>query len=128
MKHVHADLIKQWLDDTDTKFEQPLDNNGGWVAISVRELASGFGEGSRVKPKTININGFEVPEPIRDPLFDNDIYYAAGSAFAPFLYRWRSSAEDYVRLYAGIIHSTKEAAQKHTGALRSFTERNNPSQ
>lgn len=77
----------------------------------------------RRKPKTININGHEVPEPVRSPLEKDTIYYV------PILHwvdkcdesRWGAHKLDLVFLKRGLIHLSEEAASKHAEALLSFT-------
>jgi hypothetical protein len=83
----------------------------------------------RRKPRTININGHEVPEPVREPLGEGDAYYyvsfdslytANGASEA----RWYEVAGvSRFRLDKGIIHLTRESAEIHAKALLSFTEK-----
>lgn len=78
----------------------------------------------KIKPKTININGFEVPEPIRKPLSFKEVYYIA--VLTENLYycqEWADSTKDMKNLKAGIVHLTKEAAEIHAKALLSFTKK-----
>ena len=79
----------------------------------------------RIKPATIKINGFEVPEPMRvEPQF-HSVYWT------PYVYSlnelacawtWIGSESEKERLRKGICHTTKEAAEAHAKALLSFTE------
>lgn len=84
----------------------------------------------QVKPKTININGIEVPEPVRE-LEERSLCYWApnfgGPAENPVVNffvapGWDSSYQ--IRKYQamGFVHSTKEAALLHREALLSFTQ------
>ena len=76
----------------------------------------------RRKPKTININGHDVPEPVREPLENGREYWVADvSKYYPPNYDWYDDEYDAFRLKRGIIHLTKEAAQQHVDALLSFT-------
>lgn len=77
----------------------------------------------RVKPKTININGIEVPEPAKD-LKIGDRYWV------PNLGVERERAIEYIFDHSyrsdthrdmGFAHRTKEAAELHAQALVSFT-------
>ena len=75
------------------------------------------------KPRTININGYEVPEPVREPLQDGDQYWIADTTgWSSFC--WRDYPDDRRWLANGLIHLTEEAAQAHVEALLSFTRRN----
>lgn len=72
--HIHAELMAQYAEDaltTNRPWElwevmpvnsewMPLYDNPSW------NTATKY----RRKQKTININGFEVPEPVREPLLD----------------------------------------------------------
>lgn len=76
-----------------------------------------------IKPKTININGFEVPEPVREPLKEGEDYWLVnmddehGFVFS----QWRNKKNDNFWLSKGMIHRSEAAAVLHTNALWSFT-------
>jgi hypothetical protein len=78
----------------------------------------------RRQPKTITINGIEVPEPLKiKPV--NIINYFVPSVYSHKLFDSFSWSGDQVddRLFErGIVHLTKEAAIKHAEALISFTK------
>ncbi|PJK01481.1 hypothetical protein CO615_04175 [Lysobacteraceae bacterium NML75-0749] len=77
----------------------------------------------RRKPRTININGHEVPEPIREPPKYNSPYYMPEFKY-PELYErffWEGDHTDMHRLKSGLMHLTKDAAIAHARALLSFT-------
>jgi hypothetical protein len=77
----------------------------------------------RRKPKTITINGIEVPEPLRNELKLGDRYFMPNLDFAGVTDGvWDNVDNDYERLKSGIVHLTKEAAIKHAEALISFTK------
>lgn len=77
----------------------------------------------RRKPRTININGFEVPEPVREPLQDWQKYFIPSLASDNGIdcHTWHGDEYDDKWLAKGIIHLTKEAAETHAKALLSFT-------
>ena len=76
------------------------------------------------KPKTININGFEVPEPLRDAPNDGETYYIVNltenRVYCVICCGTFSLSQQWLK--SGIIHSTKEAAEIHLKALLSFTQ------
>jgi len=81
------------------------------------------GQDISIKPETININGHEVPAPVREPLELGKMYL-----FVHFWddavvseVTWSDDRVDRHRLKWGLIHSTKEAAIAHAEALLSFT-------
>jgi hypothetical protein len=75
----------------------------------------------RHKIKTININGFEVPEPLREEPIKNSIYWVIGTDES-YSCNWRDLDFEKDRLKNGICHLTKEAAEIHRNALLSFTK------
>jgi hypothetical protein len=73
----------------------------------------------RIKHKTININGFEVPEPVKQALEEGTRYYVA-SLRTIYDYAWKNDHADNELLRSRLIHLTKEAAKLHKEALLSF--------
>lgn len=78
----------------------------------------------RIKPKTININGHEVPEPLRAaPKYNTTYYITSVHNKEPYrAYIWHDDDIDTILLKRGICHLNKEAAIAHAKALLSFTE------
>jgi hypothetical protein len=130
MKHKHAELMALYAQDaaeTDRPWERweyctmvkarwrPIDYNPLWdESVEYRR-----------KPRTIKINGFEVPEPVREPLEDGQEYYevSIGSADNVVKYTWRGESWDFHTMEKGIVHLTKKAAMLHAEALLSFTKK-----
>lgn len=87
-------------------------------------------QGIRVKPRTININGHEVPEPARvAPEPDEPFWLPAilsGDSETTSARRWTGTHGCYRWLQQGLIHLTKEAASAHAAALISFTDTTTP--
>jgi len=77
----------------------------------------------RIAPKTISINGHEVPEPCREKLEHNTEYFfpcpSHPDDYGTFY--WNDHKHNFYHLKAGFVHLTKEAAIKHAEALLSFT-------
>ena len=127
MGHIHAELMAQYAEDaleTDKPWERwefshddrdflPLASHPQWIIDNKY----------RRKAKTILINGYEVPEPCRTPLDIDDVYWTfiffAEEGVIQF--DWADNSKDNSCLRNGVIHLTKEAAEKHFNALRSFT-------
>ena len=78
----------------------------------------------RRKPRTININGHEVPEPMRVAPEIGVTYWVADPVHerksCEFCWDSNTHAPKWLRL--GLCHSTREAAEAHARALLSFTE------
>lgn len=111
---------------------QWFDSGKKWVSvISNKQILIDIGCGTalppceyRIKPCTININGHEVPEPMRVAPEKETRYYAP-HVLAEDLYvcwTWHGNSTDNRLLLLGITHKTKEAAITHAKALLSFTE------
>lgn len=77
----------------------------------------------RRKPRTININGIEVPEPMREVPEDGTKYYMPMCDNEVDCSVWGNSMSDTRWLNWGVCHLTREAAELHAKALLSFTKR-----
>jgi hypothetical protein len=130
MKHKHAENMLayaqdametdkpwerwEWFDEYEQKWET-LALNPKW----------GLDAQYRRKPRAININGFEVPEPVREPLEVRQEYFVPSPTYdgGADCHTWYGDEYDNDWLTKGIIHLTKEAAQTHAKALLSFTQK-----
>jgi hypothetical protein len=137
--HVHAKMMALYALDaaeTDKPWERWEEYRRseliGWISVNKHPEWDDCTEYRR-KPRTIHINGIEVPEPCREPLEGVTHYYmpdlveSAGGSSSGLSSGWVWSAwdddeVDHARLKAGIVHLTKEAAEMHAKALVSFTE------
>lgn len=79
----------------------------------------------RRKPRTILINGIEVPEPVREVLASNQKFFYPCLDHEDLVQvdRWFCYEEDQHKLEQGLIHLTEENARKHAFALLSFTKK-----
>lgn len=126
-KHVHAELMMQYAQDameTDKPWErwQFFTNDGKWEDCVYAPMW-GVSSKYRRKPRTININGYEVPEPLRTaPCVGTTVYYPCLSKFSRVNCNkfWDTSVSDML-LESGLLHLTREAAEIHAKALLSFT-------
>lgn len=78
----------------------------------------------RIKPKTIRIGEYDVPEPMREmPALDTDYYIACITTSGLYgVATWVCDDHDIEWFNRGIVHSTKDAAVLHAKALLSLTE------
>ena len=90
---------------------QSLPDHPAWVE----------GNAYRRKAKTILINGYEVPEPHRVPLEIDDVYWTFTAIGGVANRYWTDDSECRNALKNGFVHLTKEAAEKHFEAIKSFT-------
>lgn len=95
----------QWFDRPDVQFDAPP-------------------EYYRVKPKTIRIGDYDVPEPLRVQPKYGDNYFAAWPTAVDHCneYRWANDQTDERLFVRGLCHATKEAAVLHAKALLSLTQ------
>jgi hypothetical protein len=76
-----------------------------------------------VKPRTININGYEVPEPINaTPRVGDTCYMAYLPDNKVKQLTFTYTVIDCRWLKQGFLHKTREAAELHLEALLSFTK------
>ena len=90
-----------------------------WMEVqTVGELLTAFyNERSvRIKPRTIIVNGVEVPEPMKVKPEKNSKYYTATTDPAIETY-WTGCQWDIKHFDAGLCHSTPEAATLHWEAM-----------
>ena len=124
MGHIHAAAMAEYAKDaaeTDKPWERwEVSFSGGFTSVTGHPNWSVNHEYRR-KPKVILINGHEVPEPHRTPLKDGEEYWTLSLARGKTGLRWGDDVNDNSYLKNGFIHLTKEAAEKHFNALKSFT-------
>jgi hypothetical protein len=124
MKHVHAELMALYAQDameTDKpweRWEYKLDVSGEWISFMscpTWNIVCKY----RRKPCTIKVNGFDVPEPMREKPSAQSAYWVASSNLEPFYIRqiWNDHPAHNMWLSRGLIHSKKEAAAKHAMAM-----------
>lgn len=125
MKHIHADLIMKYAEiaQRDSKpwtYFQVSDDSVKWINCT-QEIQFLSKNNYRLKPRTININGFEVTEPLMlAPVLGTECYFIR----TPYIEResYIGGDIDTKLLKAGLIHTTRENAEKHLEALLSFTK------
>lgn len=127
MKHRHAENMMLYAQDameTDRPWERwefSLEGKEWKDLISQPRWCDDYEY--RRKPRTININGHEVPEPVRSLLNIDDEYYVVRPDRECHFHRgtWDNSQAEHIWLRLGLIHLKLEAAIKHAEALLSFT-------
>jgi hypothetical protein len=128
MSHIHAEKMMQYAQDAmeydePWHFWQSSEDGKDWYDLICGSPAWHKNSYYRRKPKTININGFEVPEPLYfKPEIVNDIYLVSDIVNGIPL-RFNSEIVSKKQIETGLWHLTKEAAQIHLDALLSFTKK-----
>lgn len=95
-----------------------VEQNGKWYDC---KEPTAFVDGCkyRIKPKTILVNGFEVPEPMMVKPDDGAVYYIVDPTLEIFANKfvWHDEERESKWLSRGICHTTKEAAIAHAKAM-----------
>ena len=127
--HPHAQLAQQYWKEAETDAEawrnwEIQHFNGEWITCKNKplfEIVSSY----RRKPRTININGIEVPEPLRETPKYGEPCYIPRVAFHDHAVCIAYSGDHHSLslLKDGMLHSTREAAELHAEALLSFTRK-----
>ena len=123
--HIHAALMAKYAEDAATNSEPwklwEFERNCSWYSIS-EHPAWDTGKRYRRKPRTININGFVVPEPLRvAPAKGTQLYWVnLGDTKGYSAAYWMPGLEFWLK--AGMVHATEQAARTHAEALLSFTK------
>jgi len=131
--HPHAELMAQYAEDakeTDKPWERWEIKALGLSTYTFSDLVDHPqwhpSEVYRRKPQTININGYEVPEPVRSmPKDGTYLYYVASPQGEDLVLGFEVGkyspwfTQNHVD--RGWFHTTREAAELHAKALLSFT-------
>lgn len=105
---------------------QVSNGDGNWHNKGARERSFCAGFNYRIKPMTINVNGFEIQEPMRNkPKGGEKIHivtmYSNGGLPAIEMLSsecyWCDSENQNFWLNNGLIHATKESAIAHSKAM-----------
>lgn len=112
-RRKHADLIIQWANDPSLEIQTQV--CGEWQTISNPSWFESVEY--RIKPKTITINGIEVPKPESEAPDRNTKYYYPHLIGIVGWYRWSDHEVDIKLLKQGMVHLTEEAAIQHAKAL-----------
>ena len=117
--HPQADILRAIADG---KKVQMSNDDYVWIDADLQCIVNNPKGAFRIK-SDININGREIPCPVRKPLGHRKKYWFV-SFWGEALVEndaWNGAIIDHARLKRGLVHSTKEAAIAHAEALLSFT-------
>lgn len=125
--HPHAEIMREYAEvaltnpEPWTEFEQ---SSGGEVWYLMQEVSSFDNTYYRRKPKTIEINGYQVPKPLKETPEVGTNYWLVLLYLgeASMVHTWEGYEAELLWLERGLLHLTKEAATLHAKALLGFTE------
>ena len=116
MKHVHHDMIVEWVKDTSRVVQRLNRFTNTWIDEGWPNWYPGCVY--RFEPKHIIVNGMNVPEPVRERLRDQQEFWLADAPYSVADKRVWEDGYVYDRwLSLGLIHLTREAAQAHIDAM-----------
>lgn len=133
--HKHAEAMKLYAEDAATTdkpwklWEVSYKEGANWYPLSkYQNWNSKYNyrrKAVKLKPKTININGYEVPEPCKNAPEGGTMYWYPNTSDTHVSCSYYYSHYQYHvdRLVNGLVHLTQESAQKHLEALLSFTRK-----
>ena len=121
MAHIHAELMAQYAEDA-KKYNEPwkMWRNGDgntwsdctthpyWLTTHVY----------RRKTRTIKIAGYEVPEPVREPLCRGQKFWVVGPFMGTQAFTWDGDNGDFFALESGFVHLSEEAATQYYEVLK----------
>lgn len=126
--HPHADLMAKAAEIAKTdqywqrNFEEKFHSTDKWNPMS--DVFFQTHREYRLKPSFIDINGHQVPEPVREPLEVGDRYWVITLEYGACPHVWTGSDQEiYCWIERGLIHLTEAAAEAHIAALLSFTQK-----
>ena len=124
MKHPQAELIKQWLKDTDQCIWVLLADSKTWSESYLEELLAcpnlsyAVGDKPTSPPtKMCELAGVKFPAPNNKALTKHALYFIADAAGHSYSASWYDESSDCKILDAGLIHLTRKAADQHSQAL-----------
>lgn len=105
------------------------DNGHTWFDMDECEMSDpalqfDFGDYDyRIKPRTIKIGDFDVPEPMRvEPESDVFVYCATPHLECAVTgFHWTGNDSEKLLLRRGMVHASTESAKIHAGAIISLT-------
>ncbi|MDC9607354.1 hypothetical protein [Xenorhabdus griffiniae] len=131
-KHIHADLIMEYAklaQETDKPWEHfqygafNCVDNVIWTDCD-RAINFDIHLMYRLKPRTIKIGVYDVPEPVREPLPELTHYYLPDIyADSEEIMLWDGGIDDITWLQRGLIHLDLESAELHAKALIALTSK-----
>lgn len=126
--HIHAASMALYAEDasyTDKPWERwecRSDSHEAWKSVFGPNIFWTPKYEYRRKPKCLNINGHQVPEPMRVAPEEGARYWVVNLFYSRTELIWSAGSKPIAWLASGLCHLTKEAADLHATALLSFTK------
>lgn len=125
-EHPYASILRAIADGLEVQWNDPYGNwgsqNDGTTLIEIVEALYPPGR-YRIKPRTVTVNGIELPAPETVPPANGTICFFPNLATSGALsFVWAGTAIQLEALADGIVHLTKDAAAQWKEALLSITK------
>ena len=119
MRDWYAELAPVIAAAAEGKVVQYLNADGNWYTSQGTFMHPVKYHIKPEEPKTIKVNGFDVPEPMRDEPAENATYAVAQPSEGDYYneFSWGGCLLETNWLQRGLLHSTKEAAVAHAKAM-----------
>lgn len=118
-KEWHAELLPIITAAVEGKVVQYLSADGKWYDSAGTFMYPNKYRIKPEEPKTIKVNGFDVPEPMRETIPVDTPFYLADVVVSKYYsaFYWTASESDTTWLARGLLHTTVEAAVAHAKAM-----------
>ena len=126
-EHEYSQLLRWIADGEVIEMDSSMPKCGFWVLQSHKNIIGAMYNGLcspsryRIKPKTIRIGAFDVPEPMRVAPSHGDAYWEV-STDGVSRDTWRSDFAQISAFHKGLLQSTREGAEAAYVALLSLTK------
>lgn len=120
-EHKYAKVLR-WIADGEQV--QIYGNHGLWVDRYPEQVLCAICDGThpdrfRIKPRTILVNGVEVPAPETEAPKISSSYFLADPSYSHFTacYQWGAEKSDFMALERGLVYLNKEDAIARAKAM-----------
>ena len=119
------EAAKAWANGENLQYELTSGNWHDYQPVSGKDVVFLSCNKYRIKPRTIRIGEYDVPEPVREPLKDGERYFTEDPSIPSLVWVsfWVGSPVDIHRLENGLIHRTEKAAKLCAEAKMSLTRK-----
>lgn len=119
MRMWYAELSHVIAAAAEGKIVQYLAADGNWYDGSGAFIHPNAYRIKPEEPKTIKVNGFDVPEPMRELIPVGTPFYLADATVSKYYseFYWTAAESDTTWLARGLLHDTVEAAVAHAKAM-----------
>lgn len=97
------EVKRAYYNDPENVVVEACTDGRTWIALEAEPVWN-RGCSYRIKPRTIRIGDIDVPEPVREPLMNGDIYYYPSNTNGVMSATWWGDTSDRNRLRHNMVH------------------------